>query len=165
MPTLAPASSKACIKLPRPLPKRKMREVVLQILYALSIDSTLEEAVLVPLVMSETAITQKHVLLALNISKEILAKAPEFDTLISQTIKTTSFSKLALIEKNVLRLTLFEHFYNDQPINSAILITEATRLIKKFSYIEACSLIYAVLNDIFRLSLPTIENPERLICG
>lgn len=142
-----------------------MREIVLQILYALSIDSS-SEGTLVPLVMSEISVTQKHVLLALSISKEILAKSPEFDVLVSQTIKTTSFSKLTLIEKNVLRLVLFEHFYNDEPISTAILIAEAIRLIKKFSYVEACALIYAILNDIFRLSMPTMENSEaRLICG
>ncbi|EPP37854.1 transcription antitermination factor NusB [Chlamydia avium] len=165
MSTLTSDFPGAYVKLPRSLPRRKMREVVLQILYALSMDPS-SEASLVPLVMSETAVAQRHVLLALNTSKEILAKSLELDVLISQTIKTISFSKLTLMEKNVLRLTLFEYFYNDKPISTAILIAEATRLIKKFSYVEACALIYAVLNDIFRLSLPTIENSEtRLICG
>ncbi|WP_348663018.1 transcription antitermination factor NusB [Chlamydia vaughanii] len=162
MSTLTPDSTGSYVKLPRPLPKQKMREIVLQMLYALDMDPMSEEN-LVPLLMSETSVTQKHALSALNSAKEILAKSPELDLLITQTVKHTSFDKLTLMEKNVLRLTLFEHFHG-QPINTAILIAEATRLVKKFSYVEACTFVHAVLNDIFRLTLPS-ENPETsLMC-
>ncbi|MEF9497380.1 transcription antitermination factor NusB [Chlamydia sp. 04-14] len=163
MSTLTPESSLGSyVKISRPLPKQKMREIVLQMLYALGIDPTSEES-LVPLLMSETAVTQKHAFSALSFSKEILAKSPELDLLIAQTVKNTSFEKLTLMEKNVLRLMLFEHFYG-QPVNTAILIAEATRLVKKFSYIEACTFIHAVLNDIFRLSIPETHPETSLVC-
>ncbi|WP_375793058.1 transcription antitermination factor NusB [Chlamydia sp. 12-01] len=163
MSTLTPESSLGSyVKLPRPLPKQKMREIVLQMLYALDMDPTSEES-LVPLLMSETAVNQKHAFSALSFSKEILAKSPELDLLIAQTIKSTSLEKLTLMEKNVLRLTLFEHFHG-QPVNTAILISEATRLVKKFSYIEACTFIHAVLNDIFRLAMPVVYPETSLIC-
>ncbi|SYX09237.1 N utilization substance protein B homolog,transcription antitermination protein NusB,transcription antitermination factor NusB,NusB family [Chlamydia poikilotherma] len=163
MSTLTPESSLGSyVKISRPLPKQKMREIVLQILYALGMDPTSEES-LVPLLMSETAVTQKHASSALSFSKEILAKSPELDLLIAQTVKNASFEKLTLMEKNVLRLTLFEHFHG-QSINTAILIAEATRLVKKFGYIEACTFIHAVLNDIFRLPIPETHPETSLVC-
>lgn len=149
MSVLLPKASTACC-VSRPLPRQKMRELVLQILYALVIDPVTENG-LVPLLMAETAVAQKYVLQALSTAKEILEKSPELDLLISKTIKSTSINKLTLMERNVLRLTLFEYLYG-QPIDAAVLIAEATRLVKKFSYIEACSFIHAVLNDAFRLS-------------
>ncbi|EGK69479.1 putative transcription termination-related protein [Chlamydia abortus LLG] len=163
MSTLTPESSLGSyVKLPRPLPKQKMREIVLQMLYALDMDPMSEES-LVPLLMSETAVTQKHASSALNFSKEILAKSSELDLLIAKTVKNTSFEKLTLMEKNVLRLTLYEHLHG-QPINTAILIAEATRLVKKFSYVEACSFVHAVLNDIFRLAAPMTHPDTSLMC-
>ncbi|AAP05513.1 transcription antitermination factor NusB [Chlamydia caviae] len=163
MSTLTPESSLGSyVKISRPLPKQKMREIVLQMLYALGMDPSCEES-LVPLLMSETAVTQRHAFTALSFSKEILAKSSELDLLIAQTVKNTSLEKLTLMEKNVLRLTLFEHFHG-QPINTAILIAEATRLVKKFSYIEACTFVHAVLNDIFRLAMPVAHQEIPLCC-
>ncbi|WP_201456277.1 transcription antitermination factor NusB [Chlamydia sp. 17-3921] len=143
------------------LPQQKMREIVLQMLYALDIVPSSEEG-LVPLLMKETAVAQKHALIALSYSKQIIAKASELDSLISKTIKTP-FEKLNLMEKNILRLTLFEYLYGE-PIHSSILIAEATRLIKKFSYLEARSFVQAVLNDIFRLATPKSYTGNSLVC-
>ena len=142
-------------------PRQKMREIVLQMLYALGVDPSAEEG-LVPLLMAETAVAQKHVFLALRYSKQVLEKSSELDALISQTVKATSFENLNLMEKNILRLTLFEYLYGG-PTPSSILIAEASRLIKKFSYLEARAFVQAVLNDIFRFATPKTyvqQNPS-----
>lgn len=162
MSTLLPHTAGPCVKIPRPLPKQKMREIVLQALYALDIDPMSEQA-LVPLLTTETLVARKHVLAALNTAKEILAKSHSLDVLVSQTIKNTSFDKLSLMEKNVLRLALFEYLYHQPSTAPSVLISEAIRLVKKFSYIGACTFVHAVLNDIFRSSIP-MEEPALLCC-
>ncbi|ANH78778.1 transcription antitermination factor NusB [Candidatus Chlamydia sanziniae] len=150
------------VSLSRALPQQKMREIILQMLYALDMAPSTEDN-LVHLLMTEAAVAQKHVLAALNYAKQILEKAPQLDLLIRSVIKSKSFEKLNLMEKNILQLTLFEYFYG-QPIQAAILIAEAIRLIKKFSYLEACPFIHAVLNDIFNLPKPTLYIDSSLIC-
>ncbi|WP_100934149.1 transcription antitermination factor NusB [Candidatus Chlamydia corallus] len=153
MATLSPEKlSGSAISISKEFPPQKMREIILQMLYALDMAPLAEES-LVPLLMSQTAASQKQVLIALSQTKRILEKSPELDLIIGSTLKNKSFDSLDLMEKNVLRLTLFEHFYS-QPINEAILIAEAIRLVKKFSYSEACPFIHAVLNDIFTKSPP-----------
>ncbi|AAF38655.1 N utilization substance protein B, putative [Chlamydia pneumoniae AR39] len=148
MATLSPEKfSGSPISISKEFPQQKMREIILQMLYALDMAPSAEDS-LVPLLMSQTAVSQKHVLVALNQTKSILEKSQELDLIIGNALKNKSFDSLDLVEKNVLRLTLFEHFYSP-PINKAILIAEAIRLVKKFSYSEACPFIQAILNDIF----------------
>ncbi|SPN74094.1 N utilization substance protein B homolog,transcription antitermination protein NusB,transcription antitermination factor NusB,NusB family [Chlamydia serpentis] len=156
MATLSPDKlSGSPISIPKEFPQQKMREIILQMLYALDMAPSTEES-LVPLLMSQTAVSQKHVLLALNHTKKVLEKSSELDLIIENALNNKPFDSLDLMEKNVLRLTLFEYLYK-QPINGGILIAEAIRLVKKFSYSEACPFIHAVLNDIFT-KLPPNEN-------
>ncbi|EPP34524.1 transcription antitermination factor NusB [Chlamydia ibidis] len=154
--------AESCIGFPRPLPKQKTREIVLQMLYALNMDMSGDQG-LVSLLMAQNSVTHKHAFSALDMSREILNKSPELDSLISKTIKNTSFDRLNLMEKNVLRLVLFEYLYL-QPISTSVLIAEATRLVKKFSYKEACSFVHAVLNDVFCLDTPIAEPEHSLMC-
>ncbi len=145
-----------------PLPKQKMREIVLQMLYALEIDPSTEDG-LVGLLMAEIAVAQRHALSGLLYAKKILENSTELDLLVSKAIKSTPIHKITLMEKNVLRLIVFEYLQG-QPISPAILIAEATRLTKKFSYKEACSFVHAVLNDIFQLLVPQEEKTHLSCC-
>ncbi|AHH22611.1 transcription antitermination factor NusB [Chlamydia muridarum str. Nigg] len=150
MSVMASDSARAVVCTSRPFPKQKLRELVLQALYALEMAPKGEDS-LVSLLMTEASVSKKNVLYALMFCKAIRANQSELDALLNATIRTTTLANLTIIERNILRMMLFEHQQNQEssPIPTAVLIAETTRLIKKFSYVEGSSLILAVLGSIF----------------
>ncbi|AEP35737.1 N utilization substance protein B [Chlamydia trachomatis A2497] len=164
------ASDKACapVRASRPFPKQKLRELVLQALYALEIDPEGEDS-LVSLLMTEASVSKKNAAYALMFCRAIRANQPDLDALLDATIRTTTLARLTIIERNILRMMLFEHQQNQDccPVPVAILIAETTRLIKKFSYSEGSSLILAVLGSIFDHPAPALDAPlePTSMCG
>lgn len=164
------ASDRVCASIctSRPFPKQKLREIVLQALYALEIDPEGEES-LVSLLMNEASVSKKNVLYALVFCRAVRANLSELDALLNATIRTTTLSHLTVIERNILRMMLFEYQQpqTGSPVPVAVLIAETTRLIKKFSYSEGSSLILSVLGSIFDQHSPDVETPfePTSMCG
>ncbi|AGT71281.1 transcription antitermination protein NusB [Chlamydia trachomatis] len=164
------ASDKACapVRASRPFPKQKLRELVLQALYALEIDPEGEDS-LVSLLMTEASVSKKNAAYALMFCRAIRANQPDLDALLDATIRTTTLARLTIIERNILRMMLFEHQQNQDccPVPVAVLIAETARLIKKFSYSEGSSLILAVLGSIFDHPAPALDAPlePTSMCG
>jgi len=83
---------------------------------------------------------------------KILAELPEIDALIRNTSTSYRFERIQSIERNVLRLGIYEILYDDT-IPPKVAIPEALRLSKKFGTPESAMFVNALLDTIYKTSI------------
>lgn len=110
--------------------QKKIREFVLQDLYSLSMGG---EASLSP-----------------ERANEIFSIIQQLDEKIAAASKDYALERIDLLDRNILRLSLFEFLENR--FEPQEVIAEALRLSRKFSTKEASRFIHAVLDALFALS-------------
>lgn len=131
-------------------PSQKFREIVFQFVFALDFGGN-EQDELIPFLMRELAVSKRHVRAAHEKALAVWAHHASLDRLIEEKSLAYSFDRIKSVEKNVLRLTLYELLI-EKELNAKILISEAIRLTRKFAAAEGASYVNAVLD-----SLATIE--------
>lgn len=133
------------------LPQQKFREIVFQLLYSDDISRPDEED-MIPLLMGELAVTKKSVKTAQERVRAILGKQQEIDTLIKEASVSYAFERIPSVERNILRLGVFELLFDDET-PPKVAITEAMRLARKFSSPESATFINAILDNLYKRSL------------
>lgn len=120
--------------------------MVFQMLFAN--ETTLgEEGEIVSMMMHELKVTKKKAGEASSRVKAVIDALPQIDERISKHSTEYSFNRISLIEKNILRLSIYELFYDTQ-IPWKVSIAEAIRLCRKFGTPESAHFINAVLDAI-----------------
>lgn len=80
--------------------------------------------------------------------QEIIKHVNEIDDTLAKTSVEYSLERISLIDKNILRIAIFELlFEKEQP---KIVIEEALRLSKKFSSPEAVSYVHAIIDEVYQ---------------
>jgi N utilization substance protein B len=133
------------------IPLQKFREIVFQVLFSYDLGYSIEEDI-VSMMMSEISISKKIALEASSKALQILEKRMDIDQLITKASTSYAFERIQNVEKNVLRLGVYELLY-DPTIPSKVAISEAIRLSRKFSSPESANFINAILDAILN------ENP------
>ena len=110
--------------------QKKARELILQDLYSLSLGGEAS--------------------LDVDRSSEIFSMCVQLDEKIAATSKEYALERIDLLDRNVLRLGLFEFLENK--LAPEVIISESLRLSRKFSTPEASRFIHAVLDGLFALS-------------
>lgn len=126
------------------LPAQKFREVVFQMLYSYDTGRATDEDML-DLLSSELAVTKKSVREAQMRVHQLLSHLPEIDALISNTSQSYAFERIQTVERNILRLGIYEMVF-DTAIPEKVAIAEAMRLARKFSTKESATFINAILD-------------------
>jgi N utilization substance protein B len=156
------------------LSQQKFREIVFQILYSLDTAHP-DENVMVDLMMNELAVSKRNVRLALEKAQKIISHLADIDAKISFVSISYDFDRIQKVIKNILRLGVFELFFETE-IPHKVIIAEAIRLSKKFSTPESASFVNALLDQIYKNSkgeevntillaeqLQVLENSEQVI--
>lgn len=133
------------------LAHQKFREIVFLLLYSYDLGKGADEEV-IPLVMTELAVTRRSVKEAQHRMCEVLKLRSEIDSLIEKISKSYDFDRIQSVEKNVLRLGLYEMMHDDE-IPPKVAIAEAMRLTRKFATPEASSFVNAVMDKAYRMTL------------
>ncbi|MCB1136439.1 MAG: transcription antitermination factor NusB [Chlamydiia bacterium] len=133
------------------LPLQKFRELVFQLLFAHSVQAQ-DEREIRELMMRELATTKRNVRDAQLRVAEIAAKMPVLDRLIREVATAYELERIQAVERNCLRLGLYEMLYDDA-IPAKVAITEAMRLVRKFSTAEAARFVNAVMDAVYQRSL------------
>lgn len=131
-------------------PNAKLRELVFQFLFCQDF-TELEEKDGVKTIMHVHKVTKKWATLAHTRANKILEKVKEIDEKISLSSKDYTFDRIPRIEKNLLRLGIFELLLDDK-IPAKVAISEAIRLSRKFSTPESAKFINAVLDSLYQQS-------------
>lgn len=127
------------------LPKEKYREALFLCLFSLD-SGTAETDALVELIMQELKMTKKNVYQALTEAKLVFEKKDLYDEQIRIASTAYEFERIPLVERNIIRLGLFEM----ETLPAPIAISEAIRLSIKFATSESASFVNAILDNILK---------------
>ncbi len=78
--------------------------------------------------------------------KGIELNLAEIDNRISNSVKNWKFERIALVDRNILRLGTYELFYSDELIPHPVVINEAVELAKKYGSEESGAFVNGVLD-------------------
>ena len=130
------------------LPVQKFREMVFQMLFSCDAGLACSEEDLVSMMMHELKVTRKSALEASRRVAAILDQREEIDQKIRSVSVEYQFERISMVEKNVLRLGVFELFFDQ--IQPKIAIAEAIRLCRKFGSPEGSQFVNAILDCLYK---------------
>ncbi len=130
------------------LHQQKFREIVLQLLYGLDLAEQSPEE-LQKLLSEELEVSKSSVRLAQTRVDQIIKVLNILDDLIRKTSLSYQFERIPTVERNILRLGVFELVYDDS-IPPKVAITEAMRLARKFSSPESASFVNALMDTLYK---------------
>lgn len=128
--------------------RRKAREIALQILFQIEfndsdLDLTLDRQLAFKSVEKDVE----------NYSRWLIKNVVEHREELDQTIQSVSehwrLSRMAVIDRNILRLAVFELCFEDN-LAPAVVINEAIEIAKKYSGTQAATFINGILDAIKR---------------
>jgi N utilization substance protein B len=128
--------------------RRRARELALQALYAREVSGNQPDVVLADLTREETA-DEETMEFTNRLIRETAERSDVLDQEVIPLIKNWEFSRIALIDRLVLRLAVCEilHF---QEIPPKVTINEAIDLAKKFSTEESGRFVNGILDALYK---------------
>jgi N utilization substance protein B len=135
--------------------RRKARESALQILFELEFNNTQLEKTLCEY-WENRAASEAVNEYANWLVKGITSHQQEIDKIVQSTSKHWRISRMALVDRNILRIAVFELLYEEN-IAAAVIINEAIEIAKKYSSEDAATFVNGVL-DAVRKKLETKKN-------
>ncbi len=142
------------------LPKQKFRELVFQLLYSFDIGKPNDED-MVTFIMKEHEETKKTVYQAQEKVNAIIFKLEDIDRLISNVSISYEFSRIQSVERNILRLAIYELLF-EKELPPKVAIAEALRMTRKFASPQSSCFINALLDSIYQVKLGNTLNQEEL---
>ena len=129
------------------LSQKKFREIVLQMLYGIDVGQDDPES-LIQLLSKELKVSKSVVRQAWERVQKVLEVQEEIDKWIDGASQEYRFERIGVVERNILRLALFE--MKDDDIEPKVSISEAIRLTRKFATPESASYVNAILDSIWK---------------
>lgn len=138
------------------LSAQKFREIVFQLLY---IDDFAKSEVddIFDFLMGQMTVTRKNLFEANAVKEAIQDKLSEIDAKIQETSTAYEMERIPQIEKNILRLAIYELSYG-RSIPAKVAIAEAIRLTRKFATPESGAFVNAILDTIYQCNLKKAES-------
>lgn len=131
------------------LPVQKLREIVFHLLYSNDFEALNEDVI--PFLMQHHQVTKKSLYAAQNVVSKLASHLEEIDSLIQGNSTDYEFDRIPRVERNVLRLGVFEMIYS-QEVPPKVAISEAVRLARKFATPESAQFVNAILDAIYKKS-------------
>jgi N utilization substance protein B len=133
------------------------REAVIQTLYAMEMgnDKAVEQF---DELLKEKKIKNQKAEFAKKLLKGVLENQQKIDEIIKDHLIDWSFERLDKIDKQILRIGIYEILYTDTPFQ--IVIDEAVKLAKNFSEEKAKSFINGILDRVAKENLKTSESEQ-----
>ena len=88
---------------------------------------------------------------AFDLYTGVLAKKEEIDKMIEESSNDWSIKKTAIVDRNILRIGLFEMFYVDS-VPAKVAINEAIELARTFGHKNSYKFIAGVLGNVYEKS-------------
>ena len=126
--------------------RRKARESTLQILFQLEFDRSQPDTAIRQYWADKQASDEIKTFVRWLV-EGILTHQERIDTLIQSVSKHWRLSRMAVVDRNILRLAVFELLYEEN-ITPAIVINEAIEIAKKYSNEEAAKFVNGLLDAV-----------------
>ncbi|MBU4268256.1 MAG: transcription antitermination factor NusB [Acidobacteria bacterium] len=124
------------------------REIVLKILYqldALKCDAAQSGSVIEEYFKSFRSVNPEEEKFIRRLVQTVMEQKPEIDALISKNLIGWKLERLALIDRNLLRMGMAEAVFNSE---KPIIIDDLLRIAKKYSDADSYKLINAILDKV-----------------
>src|SRR5712664_3375573 len=130
--------------------RRKARECALQILFAADVSQTPPDELVKTYwsELGETDIEDSAREFATRLATGTLAHAAELDERIRLRAEHWRISRMAIVDRNILRLAVYEFLF--EPTPRTVAINEALEIARRFSTYEATQFINGILDAIKR---------------
>jgi transcription antitermination factor NusB len=143
--------------------RRKARELALQALYAFELSGDEIDDVLEKISELEVA-SQEVVRFAVSLSEKTVQHLREIDEVISQKVQRWELSRIAVVDKTILRLAICELLYFPD-IPQKVSINEAIELAKIYSTRESGRFVNGILDSVAGLHGGSGNEPARTADG
>ncbi len=130
--------------------RRKARECALQMLFAADVAETSSDEVVRTYwsELGDTDIEQAARDFATRLASGTLAHVESLDERIRSRAEHWRISRMAIVDRNILRLAVYEFLY--EPTPRTVAINEALEIARRFSTYEATQFINGILDAIKR---------------
>ena len=128
--------------------RRLAREIAFKILFQHDVGKNATEPVFSELIV-ENGLPQEYVPFAKELTEGTLANMQGIDELLVKYLLNWEFDRLAAVDRNVLRLAVYELLYRDD-IPTAVTINEALELSKAYNSEESAKFLNGVLDKLAR---------------
>ena len=129
--------------------RRQAREIALQILF--QTEFTTRVAYQDFLALFEDTVPKTAVDYADHLVHGVKAKQSEIDALIQASSKHWNLSRMPIVDRNILRICVFEMIFSSEIIKPNIAINEAIDMAKKYGSQDSPSFINGVLDSVAKL--------------
>jgi transcription antitermination factor NusB len=129
--------------------RRKAREIALEALYRVELANDNIEAILKD-ILSRSKLKLDARNYAKRLTKETTAHLPEIDKIIKEVAENWEFSRIAIIDKNILRFAICEILYFDD-IPPKVSLDEAIEIAKKYSTQNSGRFVNGVLDKVIKV--------------
>lgn len=126
--------------------RSQSREIALQILFQTEFASQIQYSEF--LEVFEQTIDQPILDYADMLISGVKANQEKIDSLLGSTSNNWSIQRMALVDRNILRLATYELKLMPEPLKPNIVINEAVELAKKYSTTESASFVNGILDQI-----------------
>ena len=128
--------------------RRKARECALQMLFAADVGKTSDRVLTGNYwnELGETALDEKTQEFANNLALGTLRELETIDERIKTRAEHWRIERMAIVDRNVLRLAVYEFLYEETP--HTVIINEALEIARRFSTFEATQFINGILDAI-----------------
>ena len=126
--------------------RRQSRELALQILFQIEFAPQIEYAEF--LEVFEQSFDQEVIDYADLIINGVKSNTEKLDALIKGSSQNWAVSRMAIVDRNILRMSVFEMKVMQNPLKAEIVINEAVDLAKKYGSTDSGSFVNGILNQI-----------------
>jgi len=131
--------------------RRKAREHALQILFQLDIKKEKPSAAVLKRFWAEFQQDEEVKAFAEEIIKGTFKHVDKINKLIEECAQNWSIDRMAVVDRNVLRMAIYEILYR-MDIPTSVTINEAIEIAKKFGTDESGSFVNGILDRVARLT-------------
>lgn len=128
--------------------RRKARESALQMLFAADVDKTQAESLTTAYwtELGDQSFDERTREFASNLVRGALNNLDTVDDRIRSRAEHWRIERMAIVDRNILRLAVYEFLYEDTP--RTVVINEALEIARRFSTFEATQFINGILDGI-----------------
>jgi N utilization substance protein B len=134
--------------------RRRAREVALQLLFQRDLNPTIDRAIVESFVKNRLG-DSESCQACLGLFDAIKGRAEEIDSLLSAASDNWKMSRMAAVDRNVLRLGAMELLQGETP--PPIVINEAIELARRFGTADSPTFVNGVLDRVHKSLKPSVQ--------
>lgn len=128
--------------------RRQAREITLQILFQTEFAPQISFADFLAVFENEGSFEKDSIAYAEELISGIKTNQTEIDSRITRASAHWKLDRMALVDRNIMRMAVYEMHFAPSPLNAQITINEAVEIAKKYGSEETPSFVNGILDQV-----------------